>query len=116
MSRKTFVIMDTDGRYYRNFCDNFFTTAPSDILVTHTEDLLKARKFHSLMWATHRARFLSIKASRYYYVYEVTGEKAEQRLNIRNEQVIDIIRKNDFETMEEVERIIAEWKVRRGLD
>lgn len=112
MKKKTYVIKDIDGHYYRSFCDNFFTTAPSDILVTHTDDFHKARKFHSLMWATHRAKFLSIKSFDYYYVYEAT----EQGLHLRNEQVIERIRKNDSAAIEEAKRIIAEWKARRKLD
>ena len=116
MSRKTYVIKDTDGRYYRSFCDNFFTTAPSDILVTHTDDFHKAKKFRSLMWATHRAKLLSNKDYDYYYVYEVTSKGSEQVYFIRNETVIDKIRVRDSETMKEIERIIAEWKAERGLD
>ncbi len=81
MKKKTYVIKDTDGCYYRSFCDNFFTTAPSDILVTHTDDFHKARKFHSLMWATHRAKFLSIKSFDYYYVYEATERGCTSGMN-----------------------------------
>ena len=112
MPKKTYVIMDTDGRYYHSFCDAFLTTAYSRVLVLSTSDFEKARKFRSLRWATHRARFLSVKASDCYYVYEVT----EQGLIIRNEQVVERIRYNDFKVMEEVEIIIAEWKATRGLD
>ena len=111
MKKKTYVIKDTDGHYYRSFCENYFTTAHSKVLVTLTKELNKARKFRSLRWATYRAKFLSIKASDYYDVYEIT----EQGLILRNEQVIEMIRKDDREMMEEVDSIIAEWKASRGL-
>lgn len=113
MPRRTFVIINTDGRYYRSFCDSYFTTSHSQILVTDTTDFEKARTFRSLMWATHRAKILSVKSNRYHYVYEVTGER---KLNIRNEQVIEIIRKSDNDTMKEIERMIADWKREHDLD
>ena len=113
MPRRTFVIINTDGRYYRSFCDSYFTTAHSQILVTDTTDFEKSRTFRSLMWATHRAKILSIKSNRYHYVYEVTGER---KLIIRNEQVIEKIRKSDNDTMKEIERMIADWKREHDLD
>ncbi|MBR1533928.1 MAG: hypothetical protein IJ639_06165 [Ruminococcus sp.] len=116
MPKKTYVIRDTDGRYYRSFCDNFFTTAPCDILVTDTEDSLKARRFHSLIRATYRARSLSKKASNYYYVYEAIDKEVGQNLILRNKEVIERIRENDSETMIKVEKAIAEWKMKHGLN
>lgn len=114
MMGKTFVIIDTNGCYYRSFCDNFFTTAHCQVFVTDTSDYERAKKFRFLWWATHRAKILSIKASCYHYVYEVIREKPEQILIIRNNAVIERIRKKDSETLEEVERIIAEWKIKHG--
>ena len=112
MPKKTYVIIDTDGRYYSSFCDAHLTTAHSRILVLGTSDFEEARKFPSLLWATYRARFLSIKAFGYYYVYEIT----EQGLIPKNKQVIERIRKKDIEDMKEAERIITQWKVTHGLD
>ncbi len=112
MPKNTYVIQDNDGHFYRSFCDSYLTTAHSQVLVMDTTDIERARRFRSLWWATHRAKFLSINASRYYYVYEVTDKETEQKLICRNEQVIERIRKNDSEIMEEIERIIAEWKIR----
>ena len=110
MSKKTFVIMDTDGRYYSSFCDAFLAIAHCRVLVFSTSDFAGARKFRSLRWATYRARFLSINAFGYYYVYEAAGKENEQKLILRNEEVIEKIRKKDSETMEAIHKMIAEWE------
>lgn len=116
MPKKSYVIRDRHGRYYRSFCDSFFTTAHSKILVTVVDDFSKARRFHSLLWATHRAKYLSINAFSYYYVFEIFENKTEPLLQIRNKQVIDKIRNSDEDTMKEVESIIAKWKKDHGMD
>lgn len=116
MPRRTFIIINIDGRYYRSFCDSYFTTANSQIFVTDTADFEKARTFRSLRWATHRAKFLSVKSNRYHYVYEAVGNEGERKLIIRNEQIIKRIRKTDTDTINEIENMIANWKMKHGLD
>lgn len=115
MPKKTYVIRDSDGRYYRSFCDSSFTTAHSHVLVTDTTELERARKFRSLWWATHRAKYLSINAFGYYYVFEIIESPSETLLQIRNKDTIDKIRKCDDETMREIESIITKWKAEHGL-
>ena len=110
MPKKTYVIRDADGRYYRSYGENFFTTAYSKILVIETYDLSLARKFRSLFWATHRAKFLSLNGDNYYYVYEVIIGEPEPLLQIRNKDAIDKIRKTDLETIAEIKRIVEERK------
>ena len=116
MPKKTYVIRDSDGRYYRSFCDSSFTTAHSQVLVTDTTEIEGARKFRSLWWATHRAKFLSINAFSYHYVFEIVENDPEPLLQIRNKDVIEKIRNSDDETMSEVESIITKWKAEHGLD
>ena len=116
MPKKTYVIRDSDGRYYRSFCDSSFTTAHSQVLVTDTTEIERARKFRSLWWATHRAKFLSLNAFSYYYVFEIVENDPEPLLQIRNKDVIEKIRNSDDETMSEVESIITKWKAEHGLD
>lgn len=116
MPKKTYVIRDSDGHYYRSFCDSSFTTAYSQVLVTDTTDIERARKLRSLWWAKHRAKFLSINAFSYYYVFEFIKIDTEPLLQIRNKDVIDKIRKGDDDTMREVESIITKWKAEHGLD
>lgn len=116
MPKKTYVIRNSDGRYYRSFCDSSFTTAHSQVLVTDTTELERARMFRSLWWATLRAKYLSINAFGYYYVFEIIENGSEPLLQIRNKDVIDRIRNSDDETTREIERIITKWKAERGLD
>ena len=116
MPKKTYVIRDSDGRYYRSFCDSSFTTAHSQVLVTDTTEIERARKFRSLWWAMHRAKFLSLNAFSYYYVFEIIEGGTEPLLQIRKKDVIDRIRNSDDETMREVESIITKWKAEHGLD
>ncbi len=116
MPKKTYVIRDSDGRYYRSFCDSSFTTAHSQVLVTDTTEIERARKFRSLWWATHRAKHLSLNAFSYYYVFEIIENDPEPLLKIRNKDVIEKIRNSDDETMSEVESIITKWKSEHGLD
>lgn len=116
MPKKTYVIRDSNGRYYRSFCDSSFTTAHSQVLVTDTTEIKEARKFRSLWWATHRAKFLSINAFSYYYVFEIIKKEPKPLLQIRNKEVIEKIRNSDGETMREVEEIITKWKAEHGLD
>ncbi len=116
MPKKTYVIRDSDGRYYRSFCDSSFTTAHSQVLVTDTTEIERARKFRSLWWATHRAKHLSHNAFSYYYVFEIIENDPEPLLKIRNKDVIEKIRNSDDETMSEVESIITKWKSEHGLD
>ena len=116
MPKKTYVIRDSDGRYYRSFCDSSFTTAHSQVLVTDTTEIERARKFRSLWWATHRAKYLSINAFGYYYVFEIIKNDPVPLLQIRNKDAIDKIRKRDVETMKEIEGIITKWKEEHGLD
>ena len=95
MPRKTYVIRETSGRYYRSFFDSYLTTAHCKVLVAETDDITKARKFHFLWWATGRVKYLSEKSYGYYYVFEVIGRTPEQKLLIKNESVIKKIREND---------------------
>lgn len=116
MPKKIYVIQDSDGRYYRSFCDSSFTTAHSQVLVTDTTEIEKARKFRSLWWVTHRAKFLSLNAFGYYYVFEIIGEGERLQLQIRNKEVIDRIRNSNYETMREIKSIITKWKSEQGLE
>lgn len=116
MTKKTYVIRDCDGRYYRFLCDSSFTTAHSHVLVTDTTELKWARKFRSLWWATHRAKYLSINAFDYYYVFEIIENDPVPLLQIRSKDVIDRIRNSDDETAREIESIITKWKAEHGLD
>ena len=85
-------------------------------MVTDTTEIKEARKFRSLRWATHRAKFLSINAFGYYYIFEIIENGSEPLLQIRNKDVIDRIRNSDDETTREIERIITKWKAEHGLD
>ena len=116
MPKKTYVIRNSDGRYYRSFCDSSFTTAHSQVLVTETTEIEEARKFRYLWWATHRAKYLSINAFGYYYVFEIIESPSETLLQIRSKDAIDKIRNRDDETMREIEGIITKWKAEHGLD
>ena len=116
MSRRTFVIRDTDGRYYRSFCSNFFTTAHSDILVTDSRDISRARRFRFLWTATRRAKRLSVKSNGYYYVFEIVTDGGRPQLVVRNAKVIDKIRERDDDAMKEIRRIIEDWRNKRGLN
>ena len=116
MPKKTYMIQDTHGHYYRSFCDGFFATVHSQVLVTDITEIKEARKFRSLRWATHRANFLSLNAFSYYYVFEIIENGSEPLLQIRNKDVIDRIRNSDDETMREIESIITKWKAEHGLD
>jgi len=116
MPKKTYVIRDSNGRYYRSFCDSSFTTAHNQVLVTDTIEIDKARKFRSLWWATHRAKFLSINAFSYHYVFEIIENEPAPLLQIRNKEVIEKIRNSDDDTMREVESIIKKWRAEHGPD
>lgn len=115
MPKKTYVIRDSEGHYYCSFCDSFFTTAHSQVLVTDTTKNESARKFRSLCWATHRAKHLSSRAFSYYYVFEIIKNAPAPLLQIRNKDVIDRIRNSDDETMREIESIITKWKAEHDL-
>ena len=116
MPKKTYMIQDTHGHYYRSFCDGFFATVHSQVLVTDTTEIKEARKFRSLRWATHRAKFLSINAFGYYYIFEIIENGSEPLLQIRNKDVIDRIRNSDDETMREIKSIITKWKAEHDLN
>lgn len=116
MPKKTYVIQNNDGRYYSSFCDSSFTTAHSQVLVMNTTEIERAKKFRSLWWVTHRAKYLSLKAFSYYYIFEIIKNDPEPLLQIRNNDVIDKIRNSDDETMREVESIITKRKTESGLD
>ena len=116
MPKKTYVIRDNNGRYYCCYCDSSFTTAHSQVLVTDTTEIERARKFRSLWWATHRAKYLSNKDFSYYYVFEIIENDMVPLLQIRNKDAINKIRKSDDKTMREIESIITKWKAERGLD
>lgn len=116
MPKKTYVIRNSDGRYYRSFCDSSFTTAHSQVLVTDTTELERARMFRSLWWATHRAKYLSINTFGYYYVFEIIKNDPVPLMQIRNKDAIEKIRNRDVETMKEIEVIITKWKAEHGLD
>ena len=69
-----------------------------------------------MRWATLRAKYLSINAFGYYYVFEIIKNDPVPLLQIRNKDVIDRIRNSDDETTREIERIITKWKAEHGLD
>lgn len=110
MFRKTFIIKDSNNRYYSSCFKSYLTTSHSGVLIKTMNDISQARLFHFLWWATARAKYLSINSSNYFYVFEVTIEDSILSLKIRNSKAIDIIKTNDIETMKKIEKTIDKWK------
>ncbi len=88
---------------------------PSDFIVEGTEDYDTARKFHSLRWATHKARQLTRKSESAYYVYLQVTVDGKNYYHLVDEHINDDIFEEENKYQNEIEKTIAEWKARKGL-
>lgn len=109
MQRKTYVIIDTDEKYYRSHSSMLLSTA-HEIPVILSDVYSEAKKFHNLFWATCIAKYLSRHSYDYYYVLDVTEGDSDNKYKIMNRKQIDKIRKADEETQKEIDNIINTWK------
>lgn len=117
--RKEYIIASEDGKLYRSFSRipiPFYCFSTADIDVYSSETYRAARKFRSLRWATHRARFLSSHSDTYYYVCTAERVGSLYRISIVDDTINDKLKRIRKETEEEIEQIIANWRVRVGLD
>ena len=115
MQRKTYVIIDTDKKFYCSHTRMLISTA-HEIPVIRTDTYSKAKKFHSLFWATYIAKYLSCHSFGYYYVFEVIKGDSNNEYKIMNREQIEKIRKADEEDLREVENIINKWKKEHCAD
>ncbi|MBQ3265456.1 MAG: hypothetical protein IJH07_06735 [Ruminococcus sp.] len=117
--RQEYIVSTKDGEMYRSFLSiplPFYCSGNSDISVNSAVRYRDARKFRSLWWATHRARFLSNHTYSYYYVF--TGERIGSfyKMNIVNDTINDKLKKGRKETQDKIEKMISDWKVEHGIE
>lgn len=117
--RKEYIIASEDGKLYRSFSRDimpFYCFSSSDIHVYSAVTYSGVRKFRSLHWATHRARFLSKHSDTYYYVCTAERVGSLYKINIVDDTINDKLKESRKETYDIIEQMIADWRVRVGLD
>ena len=116
---KKYIVSTEDGERYR-----FYLRIPmplycfddSDISIHSAVRYSDARKFRSLRWATHRARFLSKHSDSLYYVFTV-----EQKvdgiclLKMVDDTINDKLIEKQKRYSDKIEKIINNWKAERGI-
>ena len=117
--RQEYIVSTEAGEMYRSFIKiplPFYCFGNSDISVKLAVRYRDARKFHSLRWATHRAKFLSNHTDSYYYVF--TGERIGHfyKMNIVDESINDNLKRSRKETQDKIDKMINDWKVKHGIE
>lgn len=113
MSDRYIIIGSNREAYKRSYTLDL--SFPPDYVVEGTEDYDSARIFHSLRWATHRARQLTRKSKCAYYVYLQITVDGKKYYHLVDEHINDDIFEEEDKLQEEIDKIIADWKVRKGL-
>lgn len=115
---KKYVVATADGAMYRSFSrmpipSYCFSTSDVDVYATRRYN--GARKFRSLHWATHRARFLSNHTDQYYYVFTSVKEiKGNHIMQVIDPTINDKLKESERKTYEELEQIIEDWRIRKN--
>lgn len=116
---KEYIISTGKGKMYRSFFRipiPFYCFGTSDISVQSAVKYSDARKFHTLWWATHRARYLSKHSGSYYYVYTIERRIDDVYLmrvvddTIHNKQI-----ENEERCSREIDTIINNWRAEHGI-
>ena len=111
---KEYVVSTKAGQMYRSYFKiplPFYCFGNSDIIVTYAIKYSEARKFRSLRWATHRARYLSKHTRDYYYVFTSVEQKNGLHLmKTVDDTLNDRLIENNRNTYKESEKMIEEWK------
>ena len=117
--RQEYIVSTKAGEMYRSFFRiplPFFCFGNSDISVNSAVRYRDAKKFCSLRWATHRARFLSKHTDSYYYVFTGKRTGSIYKMNIVDESINDKLKKGRKETQEKIDKIISDWKAENGIE
>lgn len=109
-----YIIIGKNGEAYKRSYTNDLTI-PSDFVVESTEDYDSARIFHSLRWATIKARSLTKKSESAYYVYLKITVDGKKYYYLVDKHINDDIFEEDDKYQAEIERMISEWKKKKGL-
>lgn len=105
---KKYVVSTKSGQMYRSYFKiplPFYCFDNSDITVTSAMKYSDARKFRSLRWATHRAKYLSKHSGEYYYVFTAAGHKDGLYLmDIVDDSINDRLIENNQIAYKEIEK------------
>ena len=74
-----------------------------------------ARIFHSLRWATFKARSLTKKSESAYYVYLQIVVDGKKYYYLVDKHINDDIFEEEDKYQAEIERMISEWKKKKGF-
>ena len=117
--RQEYIVSTKNGEMYRSFLRiplPLYCFGNSDISVNSAVRYRDARKFRSLWWATHRAKFLSNHTNSYYYVFIGEHIGSFYKMNIVDETINDKLKKGRKETFDKIDKMIDDWKAERGLE
>ena len=116
---KEYIVSTESGKLYRFFLRiplPFYCLGNSDISVHSAVKYSDARKFRSLLWATHRAKYLSKHSGSLYYVYTIVNKVDGTCLMKKVDDSINdklIKRRKQFE--DDIDAVINNWKAKRNI-
>ena len=112
--RDNYIIVGKNKEaYLRSY--TYELSIPSVFVVEGTKHFDSARVFHSLWWATRKARRLTKKSGSEYYVFHQITVDGKNYYHIVDKHLNDDILEARDKTQEKIDKIIADWKVRKGL-
>ena len=112
--RKEYVVSTDSGEMYRSFSRIPLIISDHDISIRSAVRYSDARKFRSLRWATHRARYLSKSSPDLYYVYTAKCRNGICLMSLVDDTINDKLIEKNEEFEKEVNEIIESWKKKRG--
>ena len=116
---KEYIIASEDGMLYRSFSRipiPFYCFGTADIDVYSTVRYSDARKFRSLRWASHCARFLSSQSNSYYCVCTAERIGSLYKQSVVDNTINDKLKRIEKETDDKIEKIITDWRKRVGFN
>lgn len=112
--KPVYVLADKKQRLVQSVYNGIFS--PDGHTAVITSDKYKdAKKFRSLFWAIHRAKFLSSHSNTYYYVYQAAPNGNQYLLSLVDGSINDKLIQQDEKAQKEIDDIIADWRYRKGL-
>ena len=113
MSDRYIIVGKDKEAYIRSY--TYELSIPSHFVVEGTKHFDSARMFRSLRWATHKARRLTVKSGSEYYVYLQVKVDGKNYYHIVDDHINDDILEAREKTQGEIDKIINDWKIKKGL-
>ena len=113
---KEYVVSTKQGAMYRSHIRIPLQCNMPDIAIYSAVKYSDAKKFYSLRWATHIAKYLSKHSHSLYYVYTLDYKSNGKCLmKIVDDTINDKLIESNRQLMKEIDSIIGDWKGKNNI-